>query len=149
MKIFIAADHAGFNLKNALRDYLEARGFEVEDKGAFELDEGDDYPDFMIPTAQEIAKNPEESRGIFIGGSGQGEAMLANRFPGVRAAVYYGGAEEIVRLSRDHNNANVLALGARFLSEDEAVQAVDMWLKTPFSGAERHMRRIRKIDERA
>ena len=147
MKIVIGSDHAGFILKEALKKYLEELGHEVEDKGAFSLDPEDDYPDFMIPAAEAVAKDPENIRGILIGGSGQGEAMVANRFAGVRAAVYYGGNKEIVRLSREHNNANMLALGARFMSADEAKHALEVWLCTPFPAPDggRHVRRIAKF----
>lgn len=150
MKIIIGSDHAGFHLKETLKKFLEELGYEVEDKGAFSLNPEDDYPDFMIPAAEAVAKDPENIRGILIGGSGQGEAMVANRFSGVRAAVYYGGNEEIVRLSREHNNANILALGVRFMDEDEAKRAVELWLATKFSGEERHLRRLNKfLDARA
>lgn len=146
-KIVVAADHAGFALKEELKKFLAKLGHEVRDCGAFSLDPEDDYPDFMIPAAKVVAKNPDGTRGVFIGGSGQGEAMVANRFSGVRAAVYYGGSEEIVRLSREHNNANVLALGARFVSIEEAKRALALWLKTDFPGpdGERHKRRIEKF----
>ncbi len=119
--------------------------YEVEDMGTFKLDPEDDYPDFVRPVAEAVAKDPENSRGIVIGGSGQGEAIDANRFKSVRAAVYYGGDLKIVELSREHNNANILSLGARFLKESEAKSAVELWLKTPFSGG-RHERRVKKID---
>jgi|SRR3989344_6537189 len=158
MKIFFGADHAGFELKNALIAYVRELGYAVEDKGPFAYDEQDDYPDFIAPVARAVAENPDNARGIVIGGGGQGEAITANRFKGVRAAVFYGHAFakasagkgdglDIVRLSREHNNANVLSLAARFLSDDEAKEAVALWLATPFSGAERHERRIRKIDQ--
>ena len=109
----------------------------------------------MIPAARALAediKNGVESRAIILGGSGQGEAMVANRFKGVRAAVYYGGAEEIIKLSREHNNTNCLSLGARFLSEEEAKKAVQLWLETPFPNPDdanwrRHQARIDKIDK--
>ena len=146
MKIFIASDHAGFLLKEKLKKLLGGLGVEVFDKGPSSLDEGDDYPDFIAPVAREISENPKTARGIVIGGSGQGEAMVANRFPGVRAAIYYGGKNDVVLLSREHNDANVLALGARFVTEDEARDAVKLWLKTPFSQEERHVRRIEKIE---
>lgn len=145
-KIFIAADHAGFELKNKIIPYLEKRGFEVIDKGPFKYDEGDDYPDFASLVAEEVAKNPKEHRGIMVCGSGQGEAMVANRFKGIRAAVYYGGNIEIMKVTRDHNDSNVLTIGARFASKEEALRAIDVWLTTPFSNAERHARRINKID---
>lgn len=148
MKIFLAADHAGFTLKNVLLRYVrDELGHDVEDCGAFEHDENDDYPDFVRAAALHVARDPEGSRAIVLGGSGQGEAVVANRLQGVRAAVFYGGSLEIVTLSREHNDANVLSLGARFLREDDAKKAVRAWLETPFSGDERHARRISKIDE--
>ncbi len=148
MKIYIASDHAGFELKQKLLPFLKELEYEVVDKGAFEYNEGDDYPDFVIPVAQAIAKD-SDSRGIILGGSGQGEAICANRFKGVRALVYYGGDLQIVKISREHNDSNVLSLGARFVSEAEAKQALGLWLATPFSGDARHVRRLKKIDSKA
>lgn len=155
MKIYLASDHAGFELKNSIAAMLREEGHDVEDCGNTQEDSEDDYPDFVFPAARAVAADPS-SRGIVFGGSGQGEAMAANRIPGVRAAVYYGcghGVDtpcpqpiEIVRLSREHNDANVLSLGARFLSPDEAREAVTLWLATPFSGEERHIRRLHKLD---
>lgn len=145
MKIYIATDHAGFEIKEGLIPFLTSLGHDVEDCGARILDAQDDYPDFAAKVAETVPKE-EGSVGIVLGGTGQGEAMVANRFEGVRAVVYYGGAKEIVTLSREHNNANVLSLGARFLSLDEAKEAVQLWLETPFSNEERHIRRIGKID---
>lgn len=146
MRIFLGSDHAGYELKEVLKKELANLGMEVFDKGASTLDPTDDYPDFISPVAREISNNPKENRGIILGGSGEGEAMLANRFPSVRAAVYYGGPKEIITLSREHNNANVLSLGARFLSLNEAMEAVKLWLNAPFSNEERHLRRIQKIE---
>lgn len=145
MQIFIASDHAGFELKEKLKVFLKDLGYEVEDKGAFELNPEDDYPDFIYLVAKEIAQNPE-SRGIILGGSGQGEAICANKFKSVRAAVFYGGDKKIISLSREHNDANVLSLGARFLNEEEAKEAVKLWLETPFSKDERHIRRIKMLE---
>ena len=145
MKIYLGTDHAGYELKGELKPYLEELGYEVEDKGATKLDEKDDYPDFIFPVAEAVASDPE-GRGIILGGSGQGEAMTANRVKGVRAAVYYGGKEEIITLSREHNDANVLSLGARFITPDEAKKVVKKWLDTAFSNEERHERRIGKLD---
>lgn len=145
MKIFIGADHAGFELKEELKVWLKELGYEVFDEGAFEKKEQDDYPTIMRIVAEQIVANAD-SVGIILGGSGQGEAMVANRTRGVRAAVYYGGPSEIIQLSRAHNNANILSLGARFLTSDEAKQAVKLWLETPFSGEERHARRIAQFD---
>lgn len=145
-KIFIASDHAGFELKNEIIGFLKENGYEVEDKGAFEFDAGDDYPDFIAPASEAVSQN-EGSLGIILGGSGQGEAICANRFPGVRAVVFYGGPEDIIKLSREHNDANVLSLGARFLSKEEAINSVKLWLETKFTEEERHKRRLEKIDK--
>ncbi len=144
-KIYIGTDHAGFELKEELVGFLEGHGYEVVDLGSYELDKNDDYPDTIALVAKEVSDDPS-SRGIILGGSGQGEAIVANRFAGVRAAVYYGGPAEILRLSREHNDANILSLGARFMTVEEARDAVLLWLLTMFSGEERHMRRIEKID---
>ncbi|HCR52020.1 TPA: ribose-5-phosphate isomerase [Candidatus Kaiserbacteria bacterium] len=164
-KIFIAADHAGFALKNALVEHIRMLGYDVEDMGAFSQDRDDDYPDFMMPLAERVAKEnaraADAARGIIIGGSGQGEAMCVNRVKGVRAAVFYGpmrvtealdvegGRSEdgfdAVRLPRRHNNANILSIGARFVSGDEADEAVRIFLETPFSGSPRHARRLAKF----
>ena len=145
-KIFLGSDHAGFELKNHIKKYLLKNGYEVEDKGAYSFDKKDDYPDFIVPVAKEVKKNLER-RGIIFGASGQGEAIVANRVRGARAAVYYGNNMEIVKLSRTHNNANILSLGARFVSNEEAIKAVKLWLETDFSNEERHVRRIKKIDK--
>lgn len=146
MKIYIASDHAGFELKRVLIDHLKEKGGSVEDMGAYELNPEDDYPDFIYPCAVKVGKGVAgEDFGIVIGGSGQGEAIIANKAKGVRAAVYYGGDKDIIKRSRDHNNANVLSLGARFVSIDEAKEVVDLWLSTKFENPERHVRRIGKI----
>ena len=144
MKIHIATDHAGLDLKNIIRDYLISKGHEITDHGAHEYDALDDYPDYIFPCAKAVASDLE-SRGIILGGSGQGEAMAANRVKGVRAAVFYNGPVEIVKLSREHNNANILSLGARFMTEDEIYAVIQMWLDEPFGGG-RHQRRIDKLD---
>ena len=145
-KIFLGADHAGFELKEHVKKYLLQHGIKVEDKGVFHFNKQDDYPDFIMPVAEEVAKNPN-NKGIIFGASGQGEAIAANRIKGVRAALYYGNNMEIVKLSRTHNNANILSLGAKFLTKDEAVKAVKLWLNTEFSDESRHIRRIKKIDK--
>lgn len=145
MTIYIASDHAGFELKNSLIAFLKGKGIEVEDGGPYEFDATDDYPDYILPLAKMVAQN-KGSFGIAIGGSGQGEGMAANRVKGARATVYYGGTTDIVRVSREHNDANILALGARFISPEEAQQAVELWLNTPYVGNGRHVRRIEKLD---
>lgn len=146
MKIHLGTDHAGYALKEYIKGILIEEGHEVIDHGADVLDASDDYPDFVIPAAQAVAMEGGESVGIVFGGSGTGEAIAANRIPRVRAALYYGGDMEIVRLAREHNNANVLSIGARFVSEQEAEAAVITFLATPFSDEERHIRRINKLD---
>lgn len=147
MKIHLATDHAGFALKEATKTWLHELGYEdVIDHGAHELVETDDYPDFVKLAAEAVSKNPQE-RAIIFGGSGQGEDMVADKFEHVRSAVYYGGPLEIVQLSREHNDANVLSIGARFVTGEQAREAIELWLNTPFSGDERHQRRIDKIEE--
>lgn len=145
MKIFIASDHAGFELKAFLVERLSLAGHDVKDFGPKEYNPEDDYPDFVSLVAKEVSHNPSAVRGIVIGGSGQGEAMCANKFYGIRAAVYYGCNMDIVKLSREHNDANVLSLGARFLSHADALNAVTLWLTANFSGEERHKRRNQKL----
>src|SRR3989344_3527045 len=152
--ILIAADHAGFELKRELTVFLRDMGYAVRDFGAYEFNADDDYPDFIAPLAREVSESGGTKRGIAIGGSGQGEAMVANRFPHVRAVVFNGQYKptdgrviphEIVT-SREHNDANVLSLGARFLSVADAKEAAKTWLTTPFGGGTRHVRRLEKID---
>jgi len=145
MKVFFGTDHAGFEMKEVLKEFVGGLGYDVEDKGAFEYNKDDDYPDFVVPVAKEVLTNPS-CRGIILGGTGQGEAVVANRFPKARSVVYYGGNTDIIKLSREHNNSNILSLGARFLGHDEAKDAVELWLKTPFNEDERHIRRIQKIE---
>lgn len=154
MKIYIGTDHAGFVLKEHLVTFLKGQGYDVVDLGAFDYNEGDDYPDFVVPVARAVSKDPAGSKGIILGGTGEGEAIAANKFPHVRAVVYYGKsspvvddeADVIVR-SRQHNNANILSLGARYFTEDTMTEAVHLWLNTPFSKDERHIRRLGKIDQ--
>ncbi|MBI3459121.1 RpiB/LacA/LacB family sugar-phosphate isomerase [Candidatus Azambacteria bacterium] len=146
--IYLGTDHAGFNLKEVLKKYLSELGYEIKDLGNFVYDEADDYPDWIGPCAEAVAndlKQGIDSRGIILGGSGQGEAIVANKVSGIRATVLYNYNEDIIRLSRQHNNANVLSLGARFIDEEQAKKAVELWLETDFPGDERHIRRIAKI----
>lgn len=142
MKIYIGSDHGGYQLKEALRGYLEELGYEVEDMGAHTLDPNDDYPDFIFPTAEKVAQN-SGSMGIVIGRSGNGEAMAANKVKGIRAALCWN--EEVARKAREHNDANVLSLGADFISLEESKKIVKIFLETPFSEEERHIRRLQKI----
>jgi ribose 5-phosphate isomerase B len=160
MKIYLGTDHAGFELKEKVKEFLTEKGYTVEDCGAYAYNKDDDYPDFVSKVGEAVSQNPED-RGIIFGGSGQGEAMLANKYPGVRAALFYSprhpaGASDIqgrissdpyemIVLVRKHNDANVLSLGARLLSEEESLHAVELFLTTDFSGEERHKRRIEKM----
>lgn len=162
MKVYFAADHAGFDLKNRLLQVVRGElRFEVEDCGAFEIDGSDDYPGIMAIAAKKLQLDEVrgvESRAILLGASGQGEAIAANRFAGVRAAVFYGAPAtsqldatgktlDLLAATREHNDANALALGARYLSFEEAKAAVTIWLTAPFSREERHARRIAQLDE--
>jgi ribose 5-phosphate isomerase B len=150
MKVYFGTDHAGFELKNILVDFVKNElAFESIDCGALTLEPDDDYPALIAGAARAVSQDVAhaiESRAIVLGGSGTGEAIVANKFAGVRAAVYYGGNDEIIRLSREHNDANVLSLGARFLSAGAAKAAVRLWLSTPFSADPRHARRIAQIE---
>jgi ribose 5-phosphate isomerase B len=143
--IYIASDHAGFELKKDIVEYLKAKGLEFTDLGPFEFNKEDDYPDWIFPCAQKVAEEAG-SKGIILGSSGQGEAIVANKVKGIRAVVFYGGDMEIIRRSRTHNNSQILALGARYLTLEVAKEAVDLWLNTQFEGG-RHERRIKKITE--
>lgn len=156
MKIFLASDHAGFAPKESLKPFLISLGHEVTDCGALTFDETDDYPDFVSSCAEKVAKH-SGSFGIIFGASGQGEAMSANRVRGVRCAVYYGPASrvqkdvegrelDLITSVREHNDANMLSLGARFITEEEVRSAVISFLNTEFLGGERHARRIQKLD---
>lgn len=144
--IYLGSDHAGYKLKETLKVYLEKLGHHVVDMGADEYNPKDDYPDFITPVALKVALHTG-SQGIILGYSGQGEAMNANRIKGVRATVYYGSSMDIIKLSRQHNDSNILSLGAGFLTPTQAKKAVKLWLETKFSGHERHIRRLKKIDK--
>lgn len=146
MKIYIGSDHAGFEMKRELISFLSTLPFESYDCGPHEYNHDDDYPDYISLVAQRVSENTD-AMGIVIGFSGQGEAIVANRFPNVRCAVYYGGPKHILTLSREHNDANMISFGAHFLTTQEAKYALDLWLHTKFSGDARHIRRIKKIEE--
>lgn len=160
MKIYIGSDHTGYDTKEKLKEYFVELGHVVEDKGAYTYDAYDDYPDFIRPVAEAVANN-KESIGIILGGSGTGEAMCANRVEGARSALFYSEALpkqaidikgqmsddtfEIVKLARVHNHANILSLGVRFLSIDQMKFAIELFIATPFSDEERHVRRVEKL----
>lgn len=145
MIIYIGADHRGFNLKEKLKQFLVNKGYTVIDKGNSYYDEADDYPDFAALVAQEVASDPDNRRGILICGSGIGMAIVANKFSQIRAASIFNSDQAFS--SRSDVNTNVLSLAADFLEEEEAKKILSVWLQTPFSGEERHKRRIRKISE--
>lgn len=178
--IYLGADHRGFELKEKIKTWLSEWGYEVEDCGAFEYNENDDYVDFVSKVAKKVSEDSENNKGIVLGMTGQGEAMVANKFKGIRAAVFYGPpfqfkkywdyylalrivstgfmnslsnriSKEVIKLSKEHNDANVLSLGAYFLStiahEKSLKDIIKLWLETKFSGEERHVRRINKIKE--
>lgn len=162
MKVYFASDHAGFDTKNRLVEYVRDHlGCEVEDCGAFVNDPQDDYPEIIARAARKLAEDVaagKDSRAIVAGGSGQGEAIVANRFRGVRCALYYGDPGnaqvdasgrrlDILASTREHNDANALSLGLRFLTLDQARDAVARWLAAPFPGDARHARRIGQIDQ--
>ena len=141
--IVLATDHAGFELKEHVKRFLIKKGYDIKDFGALEYDGLDDYPYFILPAAKYISEH--KLIGIIFGGSGQGEAMAANRINGIRAAVFYKGPDEIVELSRLHNNANILSIGARFVSNQEVEKVIELWLSTDFEEG-RHAKRINKLD---
>lgn len=141
MKIAIASDHAGFRYKSLIKDHLQKLGHDVVDFGT-DSAESCDYPDFIIPAARAVAAEACE-RGIVLGGSGNGEAIAANRIHGIRCALTWN--VETAKLSRQHNQANMISIGERMTPEDQVLAIVDAWLDTPFEGG-RHLRRIEKID---
>lgn len=142
----LACDHAGFEHKEAILKWLTESGYKVVDHGAKTYDAIDDFPDFISLAAHAVGAAPEDSCGLIFGGSGQGEAMIANRFPNVRATVYYGGNPEIIKLSREHNDANILSIGARFVSVEEVKELVMVWINTSVLTDEKYRRRNQKIE---
>ena len=162
-KILVASDHAGYELKNSIKKYIEELGYTCEDMGPHIYDKEDDYPDFVIPLAEKISQSKGKSKGIKIGGSGQGEAIAANKVKGIRAAVFYGPIKatkeidvkgtksndpyEILKLTKIHNNANILSIGERFIDEKIVKKAVKLWLETEFTHEERNIRRVKKISD--
>ena len=145
MKIYLATDHAGFELKEKIQNFLKTQNYEVADCGAFSFDKNDDYPDYVSKASEKVSNDSENSMGIIFGKSGMGEEIVANKFRNVRCA--FGFSEENVKLSREHNNANILSLGSEFIDFEQAKKLVDIFLKTSFSGEERHIRRLNKIKE--
>ena len=142
MKVALGADHAGFELKEKIKQFLVEQGHEPADAGAMSFDPGDDYP-FFAEKAAEMVADGKADRGIVVCNTGIGVDIVANKVPGVRSALVHN--EELAKRTRQHNDTNVLALGAMFLDEDQARGIVQNWLDTDFSGADRHSRRIREI----
>lgn len=142
MRVYLASDHAGFDLKSFLLGRLTGAGFDAVDCGAFAYDADDDYPAFCIEAGRRVVADPG-SLGVVIGGSGNGEQIAANKVPGVRAALAWNA--DTARLAREHNDANVVSIGARMHTEGEAAELVELFLSTAFSGADRHARRIEEV----
>lgn len=161
MKVYLATDHTGLALKDKVYKMLLQLGYTAQDCGAFENNPDDDYPDFIAKAAAEVSKDPVNNRGIIFGGSGQGEAIAANKFNGVRCALFYAAVPPvepiniegdtstdpyaILKLTREHNDANMLSIGFRFVKEADVLNGVKLWLENPGPTAERHIRRINKI----
>lgn len=146
MRIHIATDHAGLEFKSKLVEHLSNQDYEVADHGAYQYNPDDDYPEFIISAAEAVATDQAsgiETLGVVFGGSGNGEQMAANKVRGIRAALVWN--ESTAKLARQHNDANVISIGARQHSEAEALQLIDWFIAEPFSGDERHVRRIGKI----
>ncbi|MDD3735262.1 MAG: RpiB/LacA/LacB family sugar-phosphate isomerase [Candidatus Pacebacteria bacterium] len=143
--IYISSDHRGFKLKEDLKKELKRIGEDFKDLGPFKFKSSDDYPDFAKKVAQKISKNPEQNRGILICGSSVGMLIVANKFKNVRAAPAIN--KEIVRMSKSHNNSNILCFAADFISVRKAKKLLDIWLKEPFSQDIRHKRRLEKIQK--
>lgn len=148
--IYLATDHAGFELKEEIKKYLEDKvDYEVYDCGAITLEDGDDYPEYMARAAEKVQADAMHApaMAVIFGKTGVGEAIVANRFAHVRAVVYAGGPLDVIKLSREHNDTNVISIGASFVSVSEAKQAIDLFLGTHFSHDERHVDRILQIEE--
>lgn len=141
-KVYLASDHAGFDLKEQIKPYLLSKNYEVEDCGNFELVADDDYPDWISIAAEKVSSD-ESARAIVFGKSGEGEAIVANKFKNIRAVVGFN--SENIKLTRVDNDANILCLGTEFISSEMAKEVIDIFLQTPFSNEERHVRRISKI----
>lgn len=144
MKVYLACDHAGFELKEKVKEYLLSQSHDVIDCGAYKIDEKDDYPDFIAKAAEKVSQDPL-SKGIVLGKSGAGEEIVANKFENIRAVL--GFSEENVLLARKDNDANILSFGSQFVDFEKAKTLIDIFLNTPFSDEERHKRRLEKIKE--
>lgn len=145
MKVYLTSDHGGFELKAKLVEFLKGKNYDVEDLGPDSLDPTDDYPDYVAKGARALLSNhPEKNRLVMACRTGEGEVIAANRFAGIRAVVVWN--EAVAKKSREHNNANVLCLSGDYVDTETDLGIVETWLTTPFSGDERHVRRLQKID---
>ena len=148
MKIHIGTDHAGLDFKNTITQHLTQQGHQVTDHGAYEFNPEDDYPAFCFAPAEAVMAEEvdgNQSLGVVFGGSGNGEQIAANKVTGIRAALVWN--EDTAKLARQHNNANVISIGARQHTQEEALHLIDLFINEPFSGDERHVRRISQIKE--
>ena len=143
--IYLAADHGGFELKKHLLEFLKVDGYEVSDLGNSEFDPADDYPDFAIKAIRKVLENPTENKAVLACRSGTGEVILANRFHGIHAT--NSSSVQHAKMSREHNDTNVLALPADYVDQKTAEEIVSVWLSTKFSGDERYVRRLKKIED--
>ncbi|MAG61595.1 ribose-5-phosphate isomerase [Candidatus Pacearchaeota archaeon] len=143
-KIYLSGDHAGFKLKENVKKWLLEK-YEVEDIGPLVYDKKDDYPDFVIPMARKVVKS-SYSPGIVIAGSGMGETIATNKVKGIKAGNYHGGSTKIIKTAREHDNLNILCMGSRFVSEEEAKEVIGVFLNTKFQSG-RHSRRLGKVEK--
>lgn len=143
--IFIGADHRGFKLKEEIKKYLEVQKIPFKDMGAFELSPDDDYPDFALAVAKEVAENPEANRGILLCGTGIGVDIAANKIKGALSALVWN--PEVAKTALSHNGANIISMPADYLNVSEAIEIVNAWLNAPVLKEERHQRRLKKIEE--
>lgn len=152
--IYLGSDHRGYEMKEKIKAWLAQQGIAFEDCGPDHFDQDDDYPDFISKVGEAVSRDPDNNIGIILGATGQGEAIVANKYRGVRAVVYYGGPEDIVKLARIHNNANVLSIGfapgntmaeRKEMDPHEVIGHIETFFETKFLNEERHMRRINKI----
>ncbi|MEK7616191.1 MAG: RpiB/LacA/LacB family sugar-phosphate isomerase [Patescibacteria group bacterium] len=145
--IYLGTDHRGFELKEKIKLWLKEWNYDFEDCGALEYDPKDDYPDFVHRVGKKVSADPDNSFGIVLGHTGQGEAIVANKYKHVRAALYYGKLLDMIKLAKEHNHTNVLSLSATYITEGEAKEAIKLWLETKFTFEERHVRRIKEIEQ--
>lgn len=143
--VYLGSDHAGFGFKGIAKEHLLKKGYEVVDFGAYEYNENDDYPDFLHPVAQALAKKSRH-RALIFGGSGMGESILLNRYRGVRCGVWHGGNEDIIANYREHDDINALAIASRFVDRGKLLIIIDIFLDTQFIAGEKYKRRLKKLE---